>query len=149
VRAVPLAEDISVAVDAARKADADGFREAVADLSTVDQPVLTKLLGWVVRSLLEDVHPDGLDSEDLQAVLLGCVTAARPFDFDADPSALLVVLTGALGLSDPDEQPEVTPAAVAGNAVLLLAYLLGKRPLGPYLDAALAELRRAETIEMP
>lgn len=144
-----LAPTISAAVEAARAVDATAFRDAVTELSTVDQPVLAKVLGWVVRSLLEDLHPDGLDSEDLQAVLLGCVTAARPFDFDVDPGALLVVLTGALGLSDPDDQPAVTPEAVAGNATLLVAYLLGKRPLTPYLDASIAELRRAETIEMP
>jgi hypothetical protein len=62
---------------------------------------------------------------------------------------LLVVLTGALGLSDPDEQPVLPPAAVARNAVLLLAHLLGQRPAARYLDAAFAELQRAETVEMP
>jgi hypothetical protein len=135
----PLGEQLTAAVDAVRGGDA-----IPADLSTVDPSRIAGLLGWVVRSLLEELHPDGMDGEDVRAVLTGC--AGRPH---ADPAVLLVVLTGALGLSDPDEQPPVPPDAVAANAVLLVAYLLGTRPLEPYLDAAFAELRRAETIEMP
>jgi hypothetical protein len=107
------------------------------------------VLGWVIRSLLEELHPDGMDGEDLRAVLTDCATAAGAWESEVDPSVLLVVLTGALGLSDPDEQPALPPAAVARNATLLLAYLLGDRPLARYLDAAFAELQRAETIEMP
>jgi hypothetical protein len=144
-----VSESVTAAVGAATAADAEGFRDAVGRLSTVDPTLVALVLGGTVRSLLEDLHPDGMDGEDVRAVLTGCVTAARSWESKVDPSVLLVVLTGALGLSDPDEQPAFPPAAVARDATLLLAHLLGTRPVGPYLDAAVAELRRAETIEMP
>jgi hypothetical protein len=144
--AAALAEGVTAAVDAARRADTDALRAAVERLSTVDSGRSAVALGWAVRMLLEERHPDGLDGEDLRAVLTGCAAA---WPSEVDPSVVLVLLTGALGLSDPDEEPSVDPAAVARNAALLLAYLLDGRPPGPYLDAALAELERAETIEMP
>jgi hypothetical protein len=142
---------ISAAVTDAVSAfsDGDAFAEAVQRLSTVDPARVSLVLGWVVRALLEEQHPDGLDGEDLRAVLTGCATAAGTWESEVDPAVLLVVLTGALGLSDPDEQPAVPPPAVARNAVLLIAFLLRGRPVGPYLDASFAELQRAETIEMP
>jgi hypothetical protein len=148
-RPAALAEGLGAAVAAARRAEAEPFREAVAALSTADPATVAVLLGWVVRSLLEERHPDGLDGEDLRAVLTGSATAGGGWESGVDAEVLLIVLTGALGLSDPDDQPRVPPAAVAANASLLVAYLLGPRPLAPYLDGALAELRRAETIEMP
>jgi hypothetical protein len=137
------------AVAAARTRDAAALTDAVTRLSTVDPARLAVVLGWMVRSLLEERHPDGLDGEDLRALLTGCATACGDWESEVDTGVLLVVLTGALGLSDPDEQPVVAPAAVARNAALLVAYLLSGRALGPYLDAAFAELRRSETIEMP
>ncbi len=145
----PISAAVTDAVTAARAADADGFADAVGRLSTVDPQRVAVLLGWVVRSLLEELHPDGMDGEDLRAVLTGSATAAGTWQSEVDPSVLLVVLTGALGLSDPDEQPVLPPAAVARNATLLLTHLLGERPLARYLDGAFAELERAETIEMP
>jgi hypothetical protein len=146
VRPRAISAAVTDAVTAARAADAEGFGDAVGRLSTVDP---SRVLGWVIRSLLEELHPDGMDGEDLRAVLTDCATAAGAWESEVDPAVLLVVLTGALGLSDPDEQPALPPAAVARNATLLLAHLLGDRPLPRYLDAAFAELERAETIEMP
>lgn len=144
-----IGESVTAAVGTARAGDAAGFGEAVGRLSAVDPSKVAVVLGWAVRSLLEELHPDGLDGEDVRAVLTGCTTAAGIWESDVDPTVLLVVLTGALGMSDPDEEPALPPAAVARNATLLLAYLLGERPLARYLDAAFAELERAETIEMP
>jgi hypothetical protein len=140
---------VTDAVGAAAAGDGEGFAAAVARLSTVDPSRIAVLLGWAVRALLEELHPDGMDGEDVRAVLTGCVTAAGAWESEVDPSVLLVVLTGALGLSDPDEQPALPPETVARNATVLLAHLLAGRPPAPYLDAALAELERAETIEMP
>lgn len=144
-----IAESVTAAVAAARVGDSEGFAEAVQRLSTVDPSRVAVVLGWAIRSLLEELHPDGMDGEDLRAVLTDCATAAGAWESEVDPSVLLVVLTGALGLSDPDEQPALPPAAVALNATLLLTHLLGERPPARYLDAAFAELQRAETIEMP
>jgi hypothetical protein len=144
-----IAESVTAAAGAAKAGDGDGFADAVGRLSTVDPQRVAVVLGWAIRSLLEELHPDGMDGEDLRAVLTDCATAAGAWKSEVDPSVLLVVLTGALGLSDPDEQPALPPAAVARNATLLLAHLLGDRALARYLDAAFAELQRAETIEMP
>lgn len=144
-----IAESVTGAVASARTGQAEAFAEAVGRLSTVDPAKVAVVLGWAIRSLLEELHPDGMDGEDLRAVLTGCATAAGAWESAVDPSVLLVVLVGALGMSDPDEQPPLPPAAVARNATLLLAHLLGERPLARYLDAAFAELQRAETIEMP
>jgi hypothetical protein len=129
--------------------DPVAFSEAVGRLSTSDPQRVSLVLGGVVRALLEERHPDGMDGEDVRAVLTRCTVAGRGWQSEVDPEVLLVVLAGALGLSDPDDRPAPAPAAVARNAVLLTADLLGPRPLGPYLAAALAELARAETIEMP
>jgi hypothetical protein len=144
-----ITEAVTDAVTAARGADAAGFAEAVGRVAGVDPARVALLLGWVVRRLLEETHPDGMDGEDLRAALSGCAAAAAGWESGVDPTALLVVLTGALGLSDPDEQPAVAPADIARNAVLLTAFLLGPRPFAPYLEGAFAELQRAETVEMP
>lgn len=71
---------------------------------------------------------------------------------DLDPTVLLVVVTGSLGLLDADDQPaSLSPAAVLRHAPVLVAGLLTTldAPLAPRLDAALAELRRSETVELP
>lgn len=137
------------AVTAARAASPEDFAEAAGRLAAADPQRVALLLGTVVRTLLEETHPDGLDGEDLRAVLERTARAGASWDSEVDPAVLLVVLTGALGLSDPDEQPPVPPPAVARNAALLTADLLGPRPLAPYLTAALTERHRAETIELP
>ena len=79
----------------------------------------------------------------------------------------MLVLAGALGLADSAEaagpaasesyseadtvRTATGPAALSTGAALLIADLLeaAGAPLDGYLDAALAELERAETIEMP
>jgi hypothetical protein len=144
-----IREAVTGGVTAARAGDATAFAAAVERVSGVDPARVAVLLGWAVRALLEDTHPDGMDGEDLRAALAGSARVAAGWESDVDPTALLVVLTGALGLSDPDEQPAIAPTAVARNALLLIDFLRGPRPFGPDLDGALAELQRAETIELP
>ena len=136
-------------VAAARAADADAYEEAGGRLAAADPQRVALVLGGVVRSLLEDLHPDGMDGEDVRAVLERCTRSAAAWASAGDPQVLLVLLAGALGVSDPDEQPPASPDALARNALLLTADLLGSRPLEPYLVAAFAELARAETVEMP
>lgn len=154
-RAISVA--FTEAVDAARAADGRALDEAVDRLAAQDPERVRLVLGWVVRSLLESRHPDGLDGEDLRAVLERCVRSGAGWESDVDPEVLVVVLTGALGLFDPDEQPRPPgPPQVARQAALLTADLLtaglppgAGRPLAPYLEASFAELARAETVEMP
>lgn len=121
----------------------EAFEEAVGRVAALDPPLVAEVLGGTVRSLLEERHPDGLDADDLRAVLEG--SCRQP---GADPEVMLVVLTGALGLTA-EEVPAVPSAAVARHALLLVAHLTGGRPPGAHLDAAVAELARAQTVEMP
>jgi hypothetical protein len=167
-----LRRAIGESVDAARAEDADRFAEAATRLAAQDPHRLVLVQAGVVRSLLEESHPDGLSSADAQDVLRRCLTWAASWYPPADPGVLVLVLTGALGLADgtPTAEPAASndsgevdsgevgsvrtaagPAVLSEGAALLIADLLAATgaPLAGYLDAALAELERAETIEMP
>jgi hypothetical protein len=166
-----LRRGIGESVDAALAQDAERFTDACGRLAVQDQQRLVLLQAGVIRSLLEELHPDGLSSADAQDVLRRCITSAASWFPQADPGVLVLVLTGALGLAegtgpapaappddgpDPDAEPEprrltADPGALSQGAALLIADLLaaaGGSLIG-YLDAALAELERAETIELP
>lgn len=147
-----LRRSVSEAVEAALACDADRFGLAADRLGLQDQQRLALTQAWVLRILLEQLHPDGLSSADAQDVLRRCLLSAAPWWPQADASILVLVLTGTLGLADPDEaSAAVGPAALSQGAALLTADLLSAAgsPLTDYLDAAFAELERAETIELP
>ena len=88
-------------------------------------------------------------TEVVAQVLDRCVSASA-WCPDVDPAVALTVLAGALGVHE-DEPAALPPAAVARHAALLLAHVLTDRdrPLAPSLEAALGELARSETVEMP
>ncbi|MFI5837175.1 hypothetical protein ACIA5A_26225 [Micromonospora sp. NPDC051300] len=133
------------AVDAARARDVEAYRSAVERLATADRAGL--VLGGVVRLLLEEGHPDGLDGDDVRQVLERCVRGAATWWTDVDPHVLLVLLAGALGVYDPgDDDAPPDPAAVARHAPLLVADLLTVtgRPFADYLTAAFGEVARTE-----
>jgi hypothetical protein len=173
---------VTDAVSAARATDPAALRHAAERLvsasavraAPASQEQVGVVLGAVLRSLLEETHPDGLSGEDVQAVLEDCVRSAASWFPTVDIEVLVILLTGALGIhqvdprpsdpqpdSPPDFQPDVVEAGgaprrlgaleVASHAPLLLADLLAVsgRPLSGHLDAAFAEIYRAETIEMP
>ncbi len=144
-----LAAVTADAVAAARAGQAEAFEAAAARLAAADPGHVRVVLGGALRSLLEEAHPDGLDGDDVAQVLTGCV-AASAWCPDVDPDVALTVLAGALGVHE-YEPAALPPAAVARHAALLLAHVLTTRgrPLGPSLDAALGELARSETVEMP
>lgn len=165
-----LRRAIGESVDAALTQDAERFTEAAGRLNVQDPQRLVLVQAGVIRSLLEELHPDGLSSADAQDVLRRCVVSAASWCPQVDPSVLVLVLTGALGLAegtgpapaaaheaesdsdtDPEPVPAADPAALSQGATLLIADLLtaAGAPLRGYLDAALAELERAETIELP
>ena len=170
-----LRRAIGESVDAARAEDADRFAEAAVRLAAQDPQRLGQVQAGVIRSLLEESHPDGLSSADAQDVLRRCLTWAASWYPRADPGVLVLVLTGALGLTESAAEPAASddsrevdldsregspdgtvrtaagPAALSEGAALLTADLLtaAGAPLAGYLDAALAELERAETIELP
>jgi hypothetical protein len=147
---------VDAAVSAAQAGDAAAFTDAIADLSHVDlsrfdREQLAVLLGSVTRDLLERSHPDGLDSDDAEQVLQSCVRSTASWYEPLDSDSLIRALTGALGISDPDEPPQRDGTAVLTHGLLLIADLLRSlhQQLSPILDSALAELMRAQTIELP
>jgi hypothetical protein len=166
----------SDAVTAAVAGERETFDEAVAELAGLDAEQVRVLLGHVVRSLLEELHPDGLSADDIRDVLPRCVRAVIGWHPEVDAALLIVVLSNALGIGDPDDEPrDARPGDVTAHGVLLIADLVtaagpvipagtvtsagsvtsvgsaasAERPIDGYLEAALAEIARAETIEMP
>ena len=142
---------VTNAVDAVARADADDFAAAGTALAGFDADQARIVLGWVLRQALEEQHPDGLDADDLRDAVLATAGTATWFT-ELDPRILVVVLTAALGEHpDPEEIPRLGHALVLQHSVLLVHELVagGATPLRRRLDAALAEVRRAETMEMP
>ncbi|MFC0002606.1 hypothetical protein [Micromonospora siamensis] len=140
-----IASTAQEAVAAAQARDAEAYEPAVARLAAADRSGL--VLGAVVRLLLEETNPDGLDGDDVRRVLAGCVRSAGQWWPEVDPHVLLVLLASALGVYEPaDDEAAPGPAAVAGHGPLLVADLLAltRRPLAGYLEAAFAEVARTE-----
>jgi hypothetical protein len=147
-----IAAAVTDAVAAARAADAEALEEAAARLAALEREQVGVVLGAVVRSLLEETHPDGLSADDARAVLERCVRSAAGWLPGLDGQVLVVVLTGALGVHEPDEEPRPVGALeIARHAPLLVADLLAasRRPLAGCLQRAFAEIARSETMEMP
>ncbi|GAB6897217.1 hypothetical protein [Kineosporia succinea] len=150
-----IARSTIEAVDAARAGDVIAFEEATARLALCEPEQVRLALGHVVRDLLEHLNPDGLAADDLLELIRGCARRAFAWYPGIDVNALVVVLTGALGLHEDDENPQrYTPAQVAQHAPLFITELLSQpRPapltLPQYLRAAFEAIRTAELHEMP
>ena len=148
-----VATAMHAAVRAAGDADPDALTESAAELAALDSEQTGTAQGAITRLLLEELHPDGLDGDDIRTVLRECTTWASTFFPATDPHALLIVLAGALGIhpEEHDQVPRPAPATLASHAPLLIAHLLGTsgRHLDPYLAAAFADIERAETMEAP
>jgi hypothetical protein len=129
------------AVAAALAHDADGYEDATTRLAALDAHQVGRVLGAVVRRLLEELHPDGLDGDDVRAILERCVRAAAEWYPPVDPAVLVVLITAALGIEQDEE-----PTGTARQAPLLIADLLAARgrPLEGYLTAAFADIAAAE-----
>jgi hypothetical protein len=140
----PIAIAATAAVQAAQRRDAAALDDAVARLAALDPAPAGLILGTAVRLLLEDGHPGGLDGETVRAVLEHCVREAAGWQPDVDPHVVLLLLAGALGVDAEDGTPPPEPDASARHAALLLAELLGRRPVPPVLTAALAEIERTQ-----
>jgi hypothetical protein len=152
----PIAAAALAAVAAARNHDKDALVEAAGDLAALDPGHVGLILGTTVRVLLEDLHPDGLDGDDVRNVLEHCVRASAAWQADVDPHVVLVLLAGALGVYDDDGEPAPEPESLARHAALLMADLLGSAaaPAGAAgaadervaaaLSTALREIERAQ-----
>src|SRR4051794_4296136 len=147
-----IATAVSDTLTAARSADAVEYELCCQRLASLDREQVGLVLGAVVRSLLEEVHPGGLVGEDIQAVLAECAAGAA-WCPDLDVDVLLVLLAGALGIHPDAEDPRpVSALQMSRNAPLLIAALLSRSPMLSFdarLGVAFAEIARAETVEMP
>ena len=173
-----LAAAVSRSLAAAQAADDDALDATVVVLLAQDPGQVAVLLGGMVRSLLEQTHPAGLSGDDAEDELVRCLDRGAGWFSALDTGTLVLVLAGALGTYDPaagsddrehgddqnrddqngDEEPPgaaPSPPVSARNllrhAMLVLADLLALAGSGVdgVLDAALAEIARAETVEMP
>jgi len=168
VRVVTRAVDTAISGD-----DAATYDRVTSQLAT--QPAGGRVLGDVLRALLEDTHPDGLTSDDITLVIGRCYRAAVVWlpSERVDATVLLAVLAGALGIHESgvtdeelgrppsgDEERRVLDDAVpvkpawpdyAWHAPLVVADLLPFAPatLGSYLETAVAEYAREAREEFP
>ncbi|MFE3290861.1 hypothetical protein [Rhodococcus sp. NPDC059234] len=147
-----IASATDEAVTAARVPDRDAFEESCEKLRPLDLERVRAVHSAMVREVLEDLHPDGLTGESVQEALERCARGATTWLPDLQVPLLVTVLTGALGLTDPDEESGPQDRfAVARHALVVLADLLStaQAPASGYLRRAIAEIARAETVEMP
>lgn len=149
--AATMATAVTSALAEAWDRNAGAFDAAVATLGRLDRSQVATLLGTMLRDLIERSHPDGLDSEDANEVLQSCARFAAGWYPDFGEPAAVQALVGALGVGEPDDEGRPAELAVLTHGLLLIADQLSIAGLDavPVLDAALAELLRAQTIEMP
>jgi hypothetical protein len=154
--------------------DAATYHRTIAQLTI--QPAAGRVLGDVLRSLLEDTHPDGIDSDDITLVIGRCYRTAVAWlpPERLDVTTLLAALAGALGIHepgvtyealdlprttadeyrDPDDTVALKPPAwpdYAWHAPLLVADLLPFAPttLDGYLESTFSEYAREAREELP
>ncbi|WP_137722735.1 hypothetical protein [Prescottella subtropica] len=149
-RQIAVATDDAIA--AARGAEREPLTEAVDALIALPFEQVTIVHAGVVRALLEDLHPDGFSGDDIQEALTRVAGSALAWLPGLDAGALAAVLTGSLGLTEmSDDAQRIGPVDYLRSAVLVMADLLtaASTSPAPYLRAAIGEIARAETIEMP
>jgi hypothetical protein len=114
-RAIGTAIDRSVT--AAQHRDRDGYLAAAEELAALPAEQAGLVLGALARMLLEESHPDGLDADDIQAVLDRCLRDAAawlPVD-RVQPRTVVAVLAGALGIHEPGLTYAPPPQLTGGN----------------------------------
>lgn len=140
------------AIAAAQAGDADAFADATGRLLAAESDRVRAVHSSMVRELLEATNPDGLTGEAVQDVLARTARTAAAWLPGLDAGALAVVLTGSLGVTDYDEDTiRVGWSVVLPHALLVVTDLLAaaKAPADVFLRRAVAEIARAETVEMP
>ena len=160
VRATVAAVDL-----AADGSDPEAYDSAIAKVAA--HPDGGRVLGDLLRALLEDTHPEGFDSDDVAVVTGRCYAAAVAWlPPGRVTSAPLVVLAGSLASTvrgcrkprdqspDRDDAREATAPTWpdhAWHAPLLIADLLPHAPatLDAYLAAVFAEYAREAREEQP
>ncbi|WP_433369838.1 hypothetical protein ACQPZX_44330 [Actinoplanes sp. CA-142083] len=140
----PIASAATAAVEAAQRRDDEALTAAAGDLAGLDPAQTGLVLGTLIRLLLEQTHPDGLDGEAVRGVLEHAVREAAQWQPEVDPHVMLLLLAGALGVADEDEAETPKPEVLARHAALVAADLLGPRPVPPLLTATFTEIQRAQ-----
>lgn len=141
----PVADAATRAVLAAGEQDPDALHLAVAGLAAQEQGQVGLILGTSVRLLLEVRNPDGLDADDVRAVLAATVRGAAGWCADVDPQVVLYLLANALGVWEDDGSPPPKPEPLALHAALLIEQLLAAPMTMPRLmTATLDEIQRAQ-----
>ena len=145
-----LVTAVQAAVAAAQAADSIALDEAMGPLARVDPGALSVVLGELTRDLFERALPDGLDADDVGQVLHDVQRGTTLWHAPLDLEVMLVVLSDSLGVVLVEETPR-RAEVVLRHGVLLTAHLLSRtgEPLPNALDRSLAELHRAQTMEMP
>ncbi|WHU49363.1 hypothetical protein QNM97_10505 [Gordonia sp. L191] len=148
-----IAEATDRGIGAARTHELEELRDAVEELA-IHADAARDVHGHLVRELLETSYQDGLDGDDVAEVLNRTVSATGRWHAEVDPTAVAVVLTGALGVAErPDDgtTSAPTPSDVVVAALLVAADLASATAVdhGPYVTRAVEELRRAQTVEIP
>ncbi|MCJ0906422.1 hypothetical protein [Rhodococcus sp. ARC_M6] len=147
-----IADATADALAAVRAANSGALTDAVDELKNLSFEQVSSVHAAIVRELLEDTHPDGLSSEDVQDALTACAKATITWLPDLDVQALAAVYTGALGISDlEDDSFRIGHGAYLRSAVLVMGSLSAgtKKPQATYIATAIGEIARAQTIEMP
>ena len=137
---------------AARAGSSDEFGTAIAELSALPFEQVAAVQFRVIRELLETLHPDGLDGDDVSEVLRHCARAAAPWWQGLDVQFLAVVITGALGVAEVEETPRGRDhRVVIESSVLVIVDLAATAKVATkdYIARAVGDIARAETIEMP
>lgn len=148
--ATELATAVRSAVTAAQAADSTALDEAMGPLARIDPGALSIVLGGLTRDLFERALPDGLDADGVGQVLHDVERGTAPWHDPLDLDVMSVVLSDSLGMVLIDEAPQHAQV-VLRHGVLLVAHLLSRtdEPLPNALARCIAELHRAETMEMP
>jgi hypothetical protein len=152
--AARLAALLLDAITAAQVSDPARFDTALDRLLAIDKDGAGRVgsaQAGVLTALVEAHHADGLTGDDAREILEHTARTVLPWYPELDVNLLLVVLAGALGVLDPDADPyPASPADLARHATLLIAALLSPDDeLQVLVSAAIGEIERAQTIEMP
>jgi hypothetical protein len=147
-----LVGHLSEAIAAARAAEAERFEQAHALLAAVDRDGagrVVALQAGVLSELIERRYAGGLAAEDARDLLEAAIRTGAWWS-GLNGATMLGVLAGTLGVLDADDQPPPMSAPIlAGHASILILELLGPSAAEPVIRTALAEMERAQTIELP
>lgn len=152
-RADKVAQTTGHGIRAAHAHDLEEFGAAVELLAL--HPESREVHVLMLRELLETVFPDGLTGDDVSEVMTSTSRTAASWNPAISPAAVALVLTGALGVGDTDN-PDARSSGplhteTTAAALVVITDLAARAEVDPtaYVTRAVAEIHRAQTMEMP